>query len=162
MRFEYLSPAQGAVVEGLEDYEKIYALEQGEYLPLRTLPGQQGNSAIYRCELTPEQREMVSEGSDVLVEIVHFKGPLAPSRVMIVDQSLLWQGEAKKMWSSWMQSPLENLQLPLTKKQQEIFTSQVFYELMQAYRNAPVTDQAQVVAAYKAVIAYIQAYIGIE
>lgn len=86
MQFDYLMPAQGPVVEGLEDSEKIYALEQGEYLPLRTLRGEHGASAIYRCELTEHQRKMIAEGADVLVEILHFGGPLAPSRVMILNQ----------------------------------------------------------------------------
>lgn len=86
-RFDYLTPATGPVVEGLEDREKIYALEQmHKYAPLRTLPGESGNSAIYRVELTPEQRQMIAEGSDILVEILHYGGALAPSRVMLLNQ----------------------------------------------------------------------------
>lgn len=95
MRFDYLSPSIGPVVETLEGHEKIYALEQGQYLPLRTLPGENGNSAIYRCELTSEQRQMIAEGADVLVEILHFRGPLAPSRVMILDQQDFGESQAK-------------------------------------------------------------------
>ena len=86
MRFDYLTPAQGPVVDLLEDHETIIALEQGEYLPLRTLPGENGLSLIYRCELTPEQRMMIAAGADVLVEILTFRGPLAPSRVMLLNQ----------------------------------------------------------------------------
>ena len=86
-RFDYLTPATGPVVNGLEDYEKIYALEQmAEYLPLRTLPGENGRSAIYRLDLTEKQRRSIAQGGDILVEILHFGGPLAPSRVMIVNQ----------------------------------------------------------------------------
>jgi len=86
-RFDYLTPAIGPVVEGLEDHEKIYALEQmAEYMPLRTLPGEEGRSAIYRLELTEAQREIVAQGGDILVEILHFGGPLAPSRVMVLNQ----------------------------------------------------------------------------
>ena len=85
-RFDYLKPAQGAVVEGLEGSEKIYALEQAQYLPLRTLLGENGASAIYRLELTDEQREMLAGGADILVEILHYGGPLAPSRVMLLNQ----------------------------------------------------------------------------
>lgn len=100
MILDYLSPAIGAVVEGLEDHEKIYALEQGEYLPLRTLVGEDGGSAIYRCELTAEQRQMIANGADVLVEILHFGGPLAPSRIMLLNQADLQQDE-RKQFAEW-------------------------------------------------------------
>ena len=93
-RFDYLTPAIGPVVDGLEDNEKIYALEQmADYLPLRTLPGENGRSAIYRLELTEEQRRIVGEGGDILVEIIHFGGPLAPSRVMLMNQKDLTEEE---------------------------------------------------------------------
>ena len=99
-RFVYLTPAIGAVIDGLEDREKIYALEQPEYTPIRTLRGEDGQSAIYRCELTAEQRQMVAEGADVLVEIMHFGGPLAPSRVMLINQSDLSDADKGKL-ASW-------------------------------------------------------------
>lgn len=95
MRFDYLKPALGPVVDGLEDSEKIYALEQPEYLPLRTLIGEHGQSAIYRCELTKEQRQMIAEGADVLVEILHYGGPMAPSRVMLLNQQDVKDNESK-------------------------------------------------------------------
>jgi hypothetical protein len=86
-RFDYLTAATGPVVEGLEDRETIFALEQmAQYMPIRTLPGDSGRSAIYRLELTDSQRQMVAEGADVLVEILHYGGPLAPSRVMLLNQ----------------------------------------------------------------------------
>ena len=94
MRFDYVMPAQGPVVEGLEESEKIYALEQPEYLPIRTLKGEHGLSAIYRCELSAHQRVMIAEGADILVEILHLNGPLAPSRVMLLNQQGLDEGEA--------------------------------------------------------------------
>jgi hypothetical protein len=100
MRFDYLVPAQGPVIDGLEDHEKIYALEQGQYLPLRTLPGENGNSAIYRCELTAEQRKAVSEGADFLIEILHYGGLLAPTRVMILNQQGLSE-EEKELLPQW-------------------------------------------------------------
>jgi len=102
-RFDYLQPAQGPVVDGLEEQEKIYALEQGEYLPIRTLPAQNGVSAIYRCELTPEQRDMVANGADVLIEILHFGGPLAPSRVMLLNQQGM-DGESKQQLADWFKA----------------------------------------------------------
>ena len=100
MRFDYLAPAQGPVVDGLVENEKIYALEQPEYLPLRTLPGENGDSAIYRCGLTNEQRKLVAEGADILIEILHFKGPLAPSRVMLLNQEDQ-DAESKEKLAQW-------------------------------------------------------------
>lgn len=100
-RFDYLSPATGPVVEHLDNYERIYALEQmAEYLPLRTLPGENGLSAIYRLELTEGQKRMIAEGADVLVEILHFGGPLAPTRVMILNQRET-SGEESRNLSRW-------------------------------------------------------------
>jgi hypothetical protein len=103
MRFDYLKPSIGPVVDLLEDHEKIYALDQPEYTPLRTLPGEDGMSAIYRCDLTPEQRQMIADGADILVEILHFKGPLAPSRVMLLNQQNLdvGKGESKESLAEW-------------------------------------------------------------
>lgn len=95
MIFDYLTPATGPVVEGLENHEKIYALEQmDKYLPLRTLPGENGRSAIYRLALTPEQRKVIADGGDFLVEILHFGGPLAPSRAMVINETVLTEDEA--------------------------------------------------------------------
>lgn len=97
-RFDYLSPAIGPVVEGLEDHEKIYALEQmDKYVPLRTLPGESGKSAIYRVELTEDQRRLVADGGDILVEVLHLGGPLAPTRVMVLNQSDLSDSERGNM-----------------------------------------------------------------
>lgn len=103
LRFDYLSPSQGPVFDGLEDHEKIYALEQPEYKPIRTLPGQDGTSAIYRCALTAEQRQMIADGADILVEILHFGGPLAPSRVMLLNDQNLNEdaGESMEIFRHW-------------------------------------------------------------
>ena len=81
--FDYLSASIDPVVEGLEEFEKIYALEQAQYIPLRTLPGENGNSAITRWEISPEQRRMIADGADILLEVIHFGGPLAPVRMML-------------------------------------------------------------------------------
>lgn len=97
-RFDYLTPAIGAVVKGLENHETIYALEQmGEFNPIRTLQGEHGKSAIYRMELTDAQRQIIAEGGDVLIEILHFGGPLAPSRVMILNQKDLSEEQASNL-----------------------------------------------------------------
>lgn len=93
--FEYLSSSINPVVEGLEDFEKIYALDQGQYIPLRTLPGENGNSAITRWELTPTQRQMIADGADILLEVVHFGGLLAPVRMMVAKPA------GGKLWNQW-------------------------------------------------------------
>jgi len=97
VRFDYLSPSIDPVVDGLEDWEKIYALEQGQYLPIRTLIGDRGQSAIYRIELTEDQRGMLASGADILVEILHYGGPVAPSRVMLLNQKDLTGEESANM-----------------------------------------------------------------
>lgn len=84
--FSHLSPSQDAVIDGLEDHEKIYALDQAEYLPLRTLPGQDGNSAITKWQLSDEQRQAIANGADILLEVFHFKQPLAPVRLFMADK----------------------------------------------------------------------------
>ena len=68
---------------------------------MRTLIGEHGNSAIYRCTLTPDQRQMIVDGADVLVEIVHFGGPLAPSRVMLLNQRDFGEDESKELMAEW-------------------------------------------------------------
>lgn len=81
--FDYLTLHDGPVVKGLEQFETVYAKDQPQYLPMRTLPGENGNSAIARFSLTPEQREAIAGGADILLEILHYRGPLAPSRMMV-------------------------------------------------------------------------------
>lgn len=94
--FDFLSPYDGPVVPGLEQYEKVYAKDQPEYIPLRTLPGQQGISAIARMALTPKQRQAIAYGADIYIELLHFGGPLAPSRVMVAGPM-----PDSDAWRSW-------------------------------------------------------------
>ncbi|MDE2104129.1 MAG: hypothetical protein KGL39_43225 [Patescibacteria group bacterium] len=79
--FDYLSTKDGPVVAGLERFERVYAKDQPQYKPLRTLPGEDGNSAISRWTFTAEQRKAIAEGADILLEVFHFGGPLAPVRM---------------------------------------------------------------------------------
>ena len=83
--FDYLTLHDGPVVDGLEQHETVFAKDQPQYLPMRTLPGENGNSAIARFHLTDEQRKAVADGADIYLEILHFKGPLAPSRLMVMS-----------------------------------------------------------------------------
>lgn len=82
----YLSPKDGPVVEGLEDQEVIYAKDQPQYIPLRTLKanGHMGQ-VVSRWTLTPEQRKAVAEGADIFLEISTFHQPLQPIRIAVSD-----------------------------------------------------------------------------
>lgn len=51
---------------------------------------------------------MVASGADVLVEILHFTGPMAPSRVMILDQSNL-EAREKSNLIQWLCAQLKIL-----------------------------------------------------
>lgn len=87
--FDYLQPRNGPVVDGLEHQETVYAKDQPEYVPLRTLRsnGRMG-AVISRWTLTPEQRKAVAEGADIFLELSTFHGPLQPTRVAISDGHL--------------------------------------------------------------------------
>jgi hypothetical protein len=54
--FDIVNPHDGPVVVGLEKFETVYAKDQPQYRPLRTLPARKGNSAIARFHFTDAQR----------------------------------------------------------------------------------------------------------
>lgn len=84
--FDYLSPKNGPVIEGLESKEVVYARDQPEYIPLRTLKsdGPMG-AVISRWTLTSEQRKAVADGADIFLELSTFHHPLQPIRMAISD-----------------------------------------------------------------------------
>lgn len=86
--FDYLSPRDGAVVDGLESEELVYAKDQPEYIPLRTLKavGAQGQ-VLSRWTLTEDQRKAVAAGADIFLELSTFNRPLQPIRMAISDAS---------------------------------------------------------------------------
>ncbi len=84
--FDYLDPHDGPVVVGLENHESVYAKNQPQYRPLRTLPGRHGDSAIARFSLTDAQRKAIADGADIYLELLHFGGPLAPSLMMVMSE----------------------------------------------------------------------------
>lgn len=84
--FDVLNPHDGPVVIGLEKFETVYAKNQPQYRPLRTLPGRHGDSAIARFSLTDAQRKAIADGADIYLELLHFRGPLAPSLLMIMSE----------------------------------------------------------------------------
>lgn len=87
--FDYLKPKDGPVVDGLEAKETVYAKDQPEYIPLRTLrsSGPMG-AVISRWTLTPEQRKAVADGADIFLELSTFRNPLQPIRMAISDGNL--------------------------------------------------------------------------
>jgi hypothetical protein len=84
--FDFVEPHDGPVVVGLEKFETVYAKDQPQYRPLRTLPGHQGDSAIARFHFTDAQRKAIAEGADIYLELLHFRRPLAPSLLMVMSE----------------------------------------------------------------------------
>ena len=85
--FDYLSPKNGPVIEGMESQELVYAKNQPEYIPLRTLRNNSDEmgGVVSRWTLTPEQRKLVAEGADIFLELSTFREPLQPIRMAIGD-----------------------------------------------------------------------------
>jgi hypothetical protein len=84
--FDTIEPYDGPVVVGLERFETVYAKNQPQYRPLRTLPARNGDSAIARFHLTDTQRKAIADGADIYLELLHFRGPLAPSLLMVMSE----------------------------------------------------------------------------
>ena len=85
--FEYLQPADRPVIDGLEHHEVVYAKDQPEYLPLRTLRSStQERRVLSRWTLTPEQRRAVAAGADIFLTQMTFGGPLQPVAMAVSDE----------------------------------------------------------------------------
>lgn len=87
--FDYLQPRNGPVVDGLEAQEVVYAKDQPEYVPLRTLKssGPIGR-VISRWTLTPQQRQAVADGADIFLELSTFHAPLQSISMAVSDGKL--------------------------------------------------------------------------
>jgi hypothetical protein len=86
--FQYLKPKDGPVFDGLEQHEVVYAKDQPEYIPLRTLVSSgPKRKAISRWTLTPEQRAAIAAGADIFLELSTFGYPLHPIRMMVCDDN---------------------------------------------------------------------------
>ena len=84
--FDYLSPKNGPVIDGLESKKVVYARDQPEYIPLRTLKSDGPMGAVVsRWTLTAEQRKLVADGADIFLELSTFNNPLQPIRMAIGD-----------------------------------------------------------------------------
>lgn len=87
--YDFLSPKDGPVVEGLEAQETVYAKDQPEYTPLRTLrSSDEAGRVISRWAPTPEQRKAIADGADIYLELLTFNGPLQPIRMAVSDGKL--------------------------------------------------------------------------
>lgn len=79
----YLKPFDGPVVPGREAEEVVFAKDQPEYIPLRTLvyetfPQSGDVRVMSRWTLTDEQRKVVAEGGDIYLTCLTFGRPLQP------------------------------------------------------------------------------------
>jgi hypothetical protein len=89
MSYDYLQPADKPVIEGMEAEEVVYAKNQPEYIPLRTLRGSgRMVPVLSRWSPTKEQRESILNGADIYLELNTFGGPLQPIRMAISDGKL--------------------------------------------------------------------------
>jgi hypothetical protein len=87
--WDYLKPKDGPVVEGLEQREIVYAKNQPEYIPLRTLVSAGADrKVISRWSLTPEQRKAVADGADIYLTLLTFQNPLQPILMTVSDGKL--------------------------------------------------------------------------
>ncbi len=84
--FDWLQPRNGPVFDGFESREVVYAKDQPQYIPLRSLVSSDyTHSVISRWTLTPEQRKAVADGADVFLELATFGHPLTPIRMAVSD-----------------------------------------------------------------------------
>ena len=80
-----LQPADKPVIDGLESMEIVYAKDQPEYLPLRTLRAPDGR-VFSRWSMTDEQRRAVAEGADIFVQVLTFNEPLQPLSLLVAHE----------------------------------------------------------------------------
>lgn len=85
--FEYLKPSEMPVIPGFEDQEIVYAKDQPQYIPLRTLRSPNADAAVLsRWTFTAEQRKAVADGADIFLELMTFGLPLQPIRIAVSDK----------------------------------------------------------------------------
>lgn len=85
---DYLEPASVPVVPGTEAREVVYAKDQPEYNPLRTLVSEDTKRAVLsRWSPTAEQRKAIAEGKDIFLKLLTFHRPLQPILIFLADDS---------------------------------------------------------------------------
>ena len=83
---DFLQPKDGPIAPGQEHREVIYAKDQPEYIPLRTLRGDAiGCPVVSRWSPTAEQRKALAEGKDIFLELLTFRQPLQPIIMYLGD-----------------------------------------------------------------------------
>lgn len=83
---DYLQPKNGPVFPGLEWREIVYAKDQPQYIPLRTLVSDgPERKVISRWTLTEEQRKAILDGADIFLELSTYSQPLQPIRMIVCD-----------------------------------------------------------------------------
>lgn len=107
---DFLKPFDGPVVVGRESEEVVYAKDQPQYEPLRTLPyetypGSGDYRVMSRWSLTPEQRRKVSEGSDIFLTLLTFGQPLQPILMALGDNDF-YEEYAKRARDEYPQDPV--------------------------------------------------------
>lgn len=94
MRFDYLKPSIEAVIEGFEDHERIYALEQGNYIPIRTLMGDGGLITERRFSaMSKQQKQPVREPIATWYRINEYPHEIQPVLVVAFTEhrvTVLW------------------------------------------------------------------------
>lgn len=84
--FTYLKPKDGPVIDGLEGKEVVYAEDQPEYIPLRTLVGNDKQRRVLsRWSPTAEQRLAIADGADIYLQLLTFGEPLQPILMLVSD-----------------------------------------------------------------------------
>jgi hypothetical protein len=87
--YEFLKPRNGPVVDGMESEEVVYAEDQPQYIPLRTLVSSAPDGRVVsRWTPTDEQRKLIADGADIFLELLTFHQPLNPIRVAVSDGKL--------------------------------------------------------------------------
>lgn len=90
--YSHLKPKDGPVIDGLEAKEIVYAKHQPQYLPLRTLVGDDKDRRVLsRWSPTAEQRLAIANGADIYLQMLTFGQPLQPILMLISDGS----------WEDW-------------------------------------------------------------
>ena len=96
--FDYMRPKDAPVFSGFESEEVVYAKNQPEYIPLRTLVGDatieimgrviNRRPVLSRWTFTKEQREAIANGADVILELSTYGQPLQPIRMAVATEDV--------------------------------------------------------------------------
>jgi hypothetical protein len=87
--FEHLMPRNGPVFDGFEEKEVVYAADQPEYNPLRTIVSRDHQHRVTsRWTFTDDQRQAIAGGADIFLTLLTFGEPLQPILMAVSDGKL--------------------------------------------------------------------------